>query len=178
MTMAFAVASTVACANKDRGKSNVANRYAPRGTAWQNQMNNPTTGQVSEWGEITGSFSQGLIQSFMPNSDVGYVSGKSNDTTGIRFRGSVKSGEIYIMVYDSLASQNGGQAFYWPMQVVNQQISNNSATVTVQDNVGTVTFRGNINSFGDWSGSVTFTNNGSGQQTLGNFIITAYSILN
>ncbi|OFZ16899.1 MAG: hypothetical protein A2Z20_09615 [Bdellovibrionales bacterium RBG_16_40_8] len=178
IAMAFVMASTIACGNKDKGKAKVAYRYNTRTNGWQNSPTNSTNGQLSEWGEITGQFSQQLINSFMPNSNVGTVSGRSGDSTGIRFHGSISSGVINMLVYDSIAYQNGdNQAFYWQMNVVNKQISNNNATVIVEDNVGRVTFSGNINSGGVWSGNVTFANSGFDQQTLGKFMINASAIL-
>lgn len=177
--MAFAL---TACSDKKKDRSRSYQRYDRSGD-WQNGGNgyfDPQTGQgMQDWGVVSNynGFTKNLLDSFMPGAQVSYVSGNPNDSTGIRFHGSASS-QIYFLVWDDYANQSG-QAFYWPMSVIDVQVSNNAARIILEDSIGQVKLEGEIVNGGMWQGRVQFYNSSSGQGgNLGNFSIPADAILN
>ena len=165
----------VACGPK-RSKGSSSVRVAPRNSDYAQPNMSGTTASASSWGAI-GSTDQNFsntLSAFMYGiTDLGFVSGNTNDTTGIRFRGSVAQKKIEMLVWDDVANQTH-MAYFWSMDIVNVEKTQNGAVITVRDSVGTVVFNGSFTNTGMWQGTVTFqnsaqTNNASG--TLGNFAI-------
>ena len=102
--------------------------------------------------------------------ELGYVSSQLNDRTGVFLTGDIsedgRSGRINIMVWDEEAERTG-QAYQVQLDVVNGNVDNQGADITLQDDFGTVRFSGSWNtSRGTWEGTVTYDNG----RTLGSFI--------
>jgi hypothetical protein len=184
LMLAFVLASTAACAKKS-GKAEVSNRYN-RGTGgWQDgggSYYDPNTGQYvsSAWGAFY-NFSAYDLRNFMGfdqyNLDLGNVSNRPDDSTGVRFRGLARQGsQIYILVWDETASQTG-QAFYWGMTVQSVQggPQQGSATVVAADDYGSIQLQGSF-SGGMWTGSVRYQNADGQSGSLGQFGIPQQAI--
>jgi hypothetical protein len=117
------------------------------------------------------------LRNFMGDVQLGYVSNRMDDTTGIRFRGQARQGsQMYILVWDQTASDTG-QAFYWAMNVESVQGSpqQGNATVMMTDAYGVVVLQGRFNN-GLWSGTVQFENTDGARGGLGTFEIPQQAV--
>jgi hypothetical protein len=171
LVLLLLVSMTAACSKKQNSTQSTT-RYT-RGTGYQNGFVNPQTGQTlpanSQWGSI---FNLQNLNVFMSGAtDLGFVSPNQNDSTGIRFRGSVKAGTFQMLVWDSVASQTG-QAYFWNLSVTDAHIENGYAAIVLSDSVGGIFLSGPIQN-GTWSGEVNF---GQDYMPLGNFTISSAAL--
>ncbi len=170
---------SVGCSKKKSGGDR--SYRGARGTGHTGQLTDPRTGQAlsSGWGQIYGA-NANTIRTFMNNpSDLGYVSGNANDTTGIRFRGNLNAGRIEMVVWDDYANQTG-MAYDWMMRIVDQTDDGTYVTVYAVDegnNNEEVIFRGTI-SGSIWRGQVYYAKNRSQAVLLGNFEVAVNSFFN
>jgi hypothetical protein len=177
-SLTLVVLATTACPSDKGGKSNVSKRTRSddynRPMSNNSRISNRT--ENSEWGTISHT-GMNVLREFMNGAgDLGFVSPREDDATGIRFRGSVPGGRVEFLVWDEVAS-NTNQAFFWGMKVVDVRNSGSSTVVTVEDSLGQVVLEGNI-SGGRWSGQIYFQNfDGGVESRLGTFNIPAASIL-
>lgn len=180
LILGFATVNVGCSKSKGKSTASYTRSGGGRGTSYQD-VGGGTQGQYSEWGVITtsGNFNS-ILSDFMPDvTDLETVSGLANANTGIRFRGSVSrsgsSGEIYLLVWDDYANRTGN-AYYWPLRVVQTSYTNSHAYVEVADSMGSMYFDGDIVN-GLWTGYVTYYNSGSsGTRNFGSFQIYANAI--
>ena len=93
-------------------------------------------------------------------NEIGYVSNRLNDSTGIFVTGDIsadgRDGRVNIMVWDDIAERTG-EAYQVQLDVVSGRVDNQGADITLRDDYGTVTFEGNWNtSQGTWEGRLYF----------------------
>lgn len=181
-----AVIVLTGCGKKDN-KSSIR-KARDRGNTTQFQETPNQTGGPSQttWGIITGNDLQNQIKGFVsassdPNS-VGYVSGSSNDTTGVRFigkvntddSGQVTSGAVDIVIFDSYYTEQNQDPIVISMNLIHGQINSQGGQIVFGDDFGNVTFHGSWTN-GYFEGSVAYQNSQSysGNQpysgTLGQF---------
>jgi hypothetical protein len=182
LTLFVTLTSIVACdKKKDGGKTNRFRDGFRNDRYLDNNYRRGNNSQSGTWGVIYNNSQSmtNILNQFMGNvTNLGFVSGSMNASTGVMFRGQVNgnTGKMDILVWDDYANQDEDPIF-WTMNIADVRENGNSIRIVLQDDMGSVTFDGTI-SGSEYRGRVSFNNTDGQSGQLGQFAIDGAALFN